>query len=102
MEKLCLTSWLPEQLEVWREQPRAADMVLPLQEAEPCGVRAQRALLGEPLRIPVDSAHKDSATGVPIEITLDREDGALRILVSDPGWGISADETPLCYAVLPG
>ena len=94
LENLRLNSWLPEQVEAWGEHPRAADIVLQVPEAEPCLVRAQQALLGELLHILVDNARKYSSAGTPIEITLDREDGAVRIQVRDHGCGISAADVP--------
>ncbi|HXY35859.1 MAG TPA: ATP-binding protein [Planctomycetaceae bacterium] len=94
METLCLNSWLPEQLEPWSEHSRATDIVLQLNEAEPCMVRVQTALLGELLNILVDNACKYSVPGTPIEIALDRDDGAVRIQVRDRGCGVAADDLP--------
>lgn len=94
LETLCLNSWLPAQLEAWSEHSRADDIVLRLNEAEPCLVRVQRALLGELLNILVDNACKYSSPGTPIEIALDRDDAAVRIQVRDHGCGVAADDLP--------
>jgi heavy metal sensor kinase len=94
LETVCLNSWLSAQLEAWSEHSRAADVVLQLNDAEPCLVRVQRALLGELLNILVDNACKYSAPGTPIEISLDRDDGAVRIQVRDHGCGVAADDLP--------
>jgi heavy metal sensor kinase len=94
LETLCLNSWLPPQLEAWSEHSRGADLVLRLNEAEPCLVRVQRALLGELLNILVDNACKYSPPGTPIEIALDRDGGAVRIQVRDRGCGVAADDLP--------
>jgi heavy metal sensor kinase len=94
LETLSLKSWLPAQVEAWSEHARAADIVLRLDEAEPCMVRVQSALLGELLNILVDNACKYGTPGTPIEVALDRDDRAVRIRVRDRGCGVAADDLP--------
>jgi signal transduction histidine kinase len=90
-ETLCLNSWLP-QLEAWSDNPRAADIVLQCDDADPCFVFAHAALLGELLNILVDNACKYSQPGTPIEITLERDQDAAVVQVVDHGCGIAEDD----------
>jgi signal transduction histidine kinase len=93
-ETLCLNSWLPQQLEAWSDNPRAADLVLQGDDAEPCFVFAHAALLGELLNILVDNACKYSPAGKPVEITLDRDQDAALVQVIDHGRGIAEVDLP--------
>jgi signal transduction histidine kinase len=89
LECVCLSSWLPEQIEAWSDHKRARDIVFACRNAEPGTVRAHPALLGELLNILVDNACKYSAPGSPIEIVLDGDGDDARIQVTDQGRGIA-------------
>jgi signal transduction histidine kinase len=89
-DTLCLNSWLPQQLEAWSDNSRAADIVVQCDAGEACFVFAHAALLGELLNILVDNACKYSTPGKPIEITLDRDQDAALVQVIDHGRGIAA------------
>jgi heavy metal sensor kinase len=93
-EKLCVNSWLPERIESWSDNERAADIVLRLNATQDCCVLAQPALLGELLDILIDNACKYSPAGSPIQIALDRDAETVRIEIQDQGCGISADDLP--------
>jgi signal transduction histidine kinase len=94
LESLRLNSWLPLQAESWAVNERAQDIVLECDDAEPCVVLAQPALLGELLNILVDNACKYSSPGTPIQITLDHDDDAVRIQIKDRGCGIAEADLP--------
>jgi len=89
LESVCLNSWLPEQLEVWSDHKRAADLVFSCRNTEPNFVRAHPALLGELLNVLLDNACKFSAPGDPIEIALDSDGHDALIQVTDRGRGIA-------------
>jgi signal transduction histidine kinase len=96
LENVCLSSWLPEQIEAWSDNKRATDIVLRCENSEPSFVLAQPALLGELLSLLVDNASKYSAPGSPIEIALGRDGRDALIQVTDQGRGIAeADLTHL-------
>jgi signal transduction histidine kinase len=89
LENVCLSSWLPEQIEAWSDHKRATDIVFRCGNAEPSFVRAHPALLGELLNVLVDNACKYSAPGNPIEIALDCDGHDALIQVTDRGRGIA-------------
>jgi signal transduction histidine kinase len=89
LESVCLSSWLPEQIEALSDHNRATDIVFRCRNAEPNFVRAHPALLGELLNVLVDNACKYSAPGDPIEIALDRDGDDALIQITDQGRGIA-------------
>lgn len=89
LENLCLSSWLPEQIEAWSDHKRAPDIFFTCANPEPGFVRAHPALLGELLNVLVDNACKYSPPGSPIEIELDRDGREALIQVKDHGRGIA-------------
>lgn len=94
-ETISLGSWLPKQLERWREHPRASDLKFTC--FQPAEVQASSALLGQLLENLLSNALKYSAAGTPIDIELRRESGQALIVVRDRGIGILPAERPFVF-----
>jgi two-component system OmpR family sensor kinase len=94
LEVLDLTAWLPGQIVVWSEHPRAADLRIGGVPAGPLRVRAQPLLLGQLLENLVDNALKYSDPGTPVVVSLAEEAGTVTLVVEDAGCGIAAEHLP--------
>jgi signal transduction histidine kinase len=98
LEIVCLSSWLPEQIEALSDHQRAADLLFSCRNSEPTYVRAHPALLGELLSVLVDNACKYSAPGSPIAIALERDGRDALIQVADRGRGIAEADLRQVFA----
>ena len=65
LESVCLSSWLPEQIEAWSDDKRATEIVFRYKNPEPSFVLAHPALLGESLNVLVYNACRSAAPETP-------------------------------------
>ncbi|MFO0849276.1 MAG: ATP-binding protein [Gemmataceae bacterium] len=91
-EPVDLGAWLRDQLTVWADHPRAADLKLIPEAAGPVTVAVHPVMLGEVVNNLIDNALKYSQPGTPVTVGF----GNCWVAVEDVGCGIDpADRTYL-------
>lgn len=97
MERIDLTTWLPNHLQTWATHDRSADIHLRIASKTPCTALVQPQLLGELLNILLDNACKYSDPQTAIEVKLTTIATVVEICVEDRGWGIAEADIPRLF-----
>jgi heavy metal sensor kinase len=94
LERVDLSSWLPEYLARWADHTRAGDLHFESKVEGPQWVRVQAPLLAQLLDNLLDNACKYSTAGTPIRLRLRPEGDQVACAVEDAGYGIAAADLP--------
>jgi signal transduction histidine kinase len=91
-----LNEWCRSWFDAWAEHPRSADFRFQ-PSPRSATVATHPALLGQVLDNLLDNASKYSEPGTPINVAIETTPDHVRIVVSDKGSGIAADQQPLIF-----
>ena len=97
LERLELTRWLNDHLEVWSAHPRAADLTSEIAIDEAIFVEVHPPLLAQLLDNLLENAFKYSDPGSAVRVRLGREPGWVFLTVEDRGVGLAPEEIPQVF-----
>src|SRR5262249_22700906 len=103
-ESATVDAWelLSEAVERWQAHARRGDLSVSPERGDegsaPLWVRVHRPLFAQLLDNIIDNALKYSPAGTPVLLRAEHRAGGVRILVTDQGPGIPADELPQLFA----
>jgi signal transduction histidine kinase/ActR/RegA family two-component response regulator len=95
-ERVDLAALAERVVHTWQQSGRSRSGRVRLR-AQPTWIDGDRARIEQVLSNLLDNAHKFSADGAPIEVTIGARDGDAVLEVRDHGDGISADELPRIF-----
>ncbi|MFL5330887.1 MAG: sensor histidine kinase [Gemmataceae bacterium] len=96
VEPIELTTWLNQYFDSWKTHPRWRDFRTQL-GSDLGRIFGQPVLLGELLNILLDNACRYSRTGTFIHLRAERNDGGVRVDITDQGPGITVSDAPRVF-----
>jgi signal transduction histidine kinase len=91
LTEIDLAEWLAEYLAKWSGHERFPDFTVRIGET-PVRVMAHRELLGQAIDNLLENACKYSASGSPIQVSVERGEQSVKLLVQDSGVGMDEED----------